>query len=101
MAVRSDIDEVRRPLWFPLIDGIGFSATIGACAERRTAGSQLHGQEWMCLAISFGKIAGNEEAFTIRVIHFHGSSWAKRGWLGITRSRILFGPFDAMVVVRS
>ena len=42
--------------------------------------------------INFGKIAGQEEAVTIRVIHFHGNSWGEKGWLGITRSRIFFGP---------
>ena len=42
--------------------------------------------------VNFGKIAGQEEAITIRVIHFHGSSWGEKGWLGITRRRILFGP---------
>ena len=42
--------------------------------------------------VNFGKIAGQEEAVTIRVIHFHGSSWGDKGWLGITRSRIFFRP---------
>jgi tetratricopeptide (TPR) repeat protein len=42
--------------------------------------------------INYGKLGDQEEAFTIRVIHFHGSSWGERGWLGITRSRIFFAP---------
>jgi tetratricopeptide (TPR) repeat protein len=42
--------------------------------------------------VNFGKIAGHEEAVTIRVVHFHGSSWGEKGWFGITRSRIFFRP---------
>ena len=41
-------------------------------------------------SINFGKIAGQEEAVTVRVTHFHGSSWGEKGWLGITRNRIFF-----------
>lgn len=41
--------------------------------------------------IGLGKI-GQEEVVTIRVVHFHGSSWGDKGWLGITRSRIFFRP---------
>lgn len=42
--------------------------------------------------ISYGKLAGQEEAVTIRVIHFHGNAWGDRGWLGVTGTRILFSP---------
>ena len=42
--------------------------------------------------ISFGRFGGNEEALSIRVIHFHGSTWGERGWLFIAKNRIFFGP---------
>lgn len=29
--------------------------------------------------ISFGTIAGQKEAITVRVSHFHGSSWGEKG----------------------
>jgi tetratricopeptide (TPR) repeat protein len=42
--------------------------------------------------ISFGRFGGSEEALSIRVIHFHGSTWGEKGWLFIARNRIFFGP---------
>jgi len=41
--------------------------------------------------INYGRLSGQEEAVTVRVIHFHGNKWGERGWFGNhAKSHILY-----------